>query len=43
MDGKKRLSGAAYRKRAKEKSLKIASVISKTRNLQLYFKKLSSG
>lgn len=39
MDGKKRLSGAAYRKKAKEKASKCASVISKTANLQSYFHK----
>lgn len=43
MDGKKRLSGAAYRKKAKERALKITSVISKTGNLTSYFKKLTTG
>lgn len=43
MDGKKRLSGSAYRKKAKEKASKIASVISKTGNLTTYFQKLPTG
>jgi len=39
MDGKKRLSGAAYRKKAKDKASKCAAIISKTPNLQSYFHK----
>ncbi|KAF0724553.1 zinc finger MYM-type protein 1-like [Aphis craccivora] len=43
MDGKKRLNGAAYRKKAKERALKITSVISKTGNLTSYFRKLTTA
>lgn len=42
MNAKKRLSGAAYRKKAREEASKLASVVSKTANLRSYFPKLLS-
>lgn len=42
MDGKKRLSGAEYRKRAKEKDDKQKDTIKKTRKLDDFFGKPSS-
>lgn len=41
MDGKKRFNGATYYMKAKEKALKITSIISNTRNLTSYFKKMN--
>ena len=42
MDGKKRLSGAEYRKRAREKDDKQKDVIKKTRTLHNFFEKPST-
>jgi len=39
MDGRKRLSGAQYKKQAEEKRNKLSEVLSKTRRVDYFFKK----